>query len=61
MLKRRLVRRLFILLVLVAAVAGVSPTRSTNNRRCSETFNERGECIWLCCPVDGSPCHWSYC
>ena len=58
---RRLARRLIILSVLVAAVAGSAPTQSTKSRRCSETFNERGECIWLCCPVDGSPCSWSYC
>lgn len=61
---KRLTRKLATLLVLVAAFAAVSaaPTRSTNQgRRCQETYNERGECIWLCCPVDGSPCYWSYC
>lgn len=64
MLKRHtwgLARRLLILFVLVACLAGVAPTRSTQSRRCQETYGPNGECIWLCCPVDGSPCTWSYC
>ena len=64
MLKRHtqgLARRLLILFVLVACLAGAAPAGSTQYRRCQETYNENGECIWLCCPLDGSPCTWSYC